>query len=602
MIDLNHMQMAAPLENIPNNDVYIFDENNPNGYTFFSSTDRNEMKRVMKRCMNLKCKKVKCIQSNVSGMSWRCVEQGCTFFHYSKRGPDGVFSTSKSEPHSCAKLYAPHISSAEAKRHMKQNQLLMTLPPVQSQQQIQALGGGIISYRTLARARSDATQELDYDGMRKVRGYLNKLKASNPGSVCEVEINEDSRLRYLFVCPGSSHNVIRFSLPVLCIDATHSFVSRTHKIYTAVTVDCNNHSSVVCFGIFPQESTESWSVFIQLMKGALELEDIPGLVVFSDRNPGLVRAIHEVLPNTTHSLCAFHLNGNFKQRFGSDRSNIATRLAHCKTQAQYTEIIDSLESQQEREYLRNIPPESFCVFAMADGRFGRVASSVAEGINGAILKLRSYPTLMFVIEMIAFINKGMHKGRDEISRIKRANNGRLPVMNSVTESMLVHNMFDASKYTCRPMAEGLFCINMSPSLFWHVDLMKHTCTCIEFQEMGVPCVHACCAIARECDGRVTDFIIPQQLLVSAENMYQSSVVEVTLNDIDEEGVRPLILEGGQGRRRNRRIPSAGEVIGPKKYKCSFCKREGHTRAKCKELRRIANPEEAQDNMGDDVDV
>lgn len=158
----------------------------------------------------------------------------------------------------------------------------------------------------------------------------------------------------------------------------------------------------------------------------------------------------------------------------TDRSNIATRLAHSTTQDQYTEIIDSLDNQQERDYLRNIPPESFCVFAMADGRFGRVASSVAEGINGGILKLRSYPTLMFVIEMIAFINKAMNKGREEITKIKRVNNGRLPVMNSVTESMLVHNMFDASKYTCRPMEEGLFCINLSPSIFWHVDLMKHT--------------------------------------------------------------------------------------------------------------------------------
>lgn len=157
-----------------------------------------------------------------------------------------MYSTLKSHPHSCTKIYSPRLSTAEAKRILEENRPLMQLSVADSRQTIQVLAGGQISYRSLVRARTGVTQDLDERGMGKLRSYIRKFTETNPGSTCEVEIDEQHKLNHQFICPSISRDVFRSALPLICLDATHSLNLSTHKIYTAVTVDCALCGIVLC--------------------------------------------------------------------------------------------------------------------------------------------------------------------------------------------------------------------------------------------------------------------------------------------------------------------------------------------------------------------
>ena len=52
------------------------------------------------------------------------------------------------------------------------------------------------------------------------------------------------------------------------------------------------------------------------MRRAFELHDYTGLVIMSDREKGLEKAVQEALPQADHSHCAQHIASNVQAKFG----------------------------------------------------------------------------------------------------------------------------------------------------------------------------------------------------------------------------------------------------------------------------------------------
>ena len=60
-------------------------------------------------------------------------------------------------------------------------------------------------------------------------------------------------------------------------------------------------------GVAESENGDTWSWFIQQVRVALNIGDGHGVVVLSDREKGIDKAVSDFLPRACHSFCVFHI-------------------------------------------------------------------------------------------------------------------------------------------------------------------------------------------------------------------------------------------------------------------------------------------------------
>jgi transposase-like protein len=83
------------------------------------------------------------------------------------------------------------------------------------------------------------------------------------------------------------------------------------------------------------------------MRRAFGLQDYTGLVVMSDREKGLEKAVQEALPDADHSHCAQHIASNVQAKFGLVCRGLFWSVAYARTEEAYNSAISELEKENK---------------------------------------------------------------------------------------------------------------------------------------------------------------------------------------------------------------------------------------------------------------
>ncbi|XP_028070163.1 uncharacterized protein LOC114272641 [Camellia sinensis] len=132
-----------------------------------------------------------------------------------------------------------------------------------------------------------------------LRWYVDATNACNPGSVFYMEFDIDRR----------------------------------HKdcLLAAATKDGNQGLYPLCFAIVDGESYDSWHWFLSKLLGILSSER--DIVFVTDRHGGLLKALAEVFPFSSHSFCLMHLKTNLKTYLSvksrESKENLLTLFSRC---------------------------------------------------------------------------------------------------------------------------------------------------------------------------------------------------------------------------------------------------------------------------------
>ena len=62
---------------------------------------------------------------------------------------------------------------------------------------------------------------------------MRNLKKKNPGTVGGYELDNNSSIKKLFICPGVMNNKLRFARPVMALDAAHLSVDNQGTLFLA---------------------------------------------------------------------------------------------------------------------------------------------------------------------------------------------------------------------------------------------------------------------------------------------------------------------------------------------------------------------------------
>ncbi|CAF1954278.1 unnamed protein product [Brassica napus] len=181
-----------------------------------------------------------------------------------------------------------------------------------------------------------------------------------------------------------------------------------------------------------------------------------------------------------------NVNDKFK---GLQQKAMVGRAGDAFRVLEFKEIMELIKLTDWRcwDYLEKIEKKLWTRSHFEGERFNVMTSNAAESLNNALLPARDSP-IMALFEFICrklctwYVSR-----RTEISKMK----GNVP---DNIPKILVEQLVLSKGLLVMPCSTWLFEVTHRPTNFgFTVDLDKRTCTCLEFQKLGLPCRHAIAA-------------------------------------------------------------------------------------------------------------
>ncbi|KAL3699742.1 hypothetical protein R1sor_017764 [Riccia sorocarpa] len=186
-----------------------------------------------------------------------------------------------------------------------------------------------------------------------------------------------------FVCPSACRNVLRYCQKIVALDACFTKNKKyPTQLFIASTVDGNSQVLPLAYAVAPTENYENWKWFIQNLMASMEGLESPNLIIVSNRQKGLEKAVAEVLPRNFHMHCAHHLKMNVQKHFGTAAGKAFLTLVYMNDQA----------------------------------RYARTTSNIMECINGALKPVRDYAPCHIIWQMWNYM-LNLFYARREMARI-----------------------------------------------------------------------------------------------------------------------------------------------------------------------------------------
>ncbi len=346
-------------------------------------------------------------RSSKSRFSVRCKNEICKFKMNFFLRPTGEFKLTSATEHNCicssASTSCDHISQFLEPLSTAFPELTPNQAKCHLQMELKHQISYSMAYRSIRNIKKGKDHEND-KSFEKILPFMDWHVENNPNTVARVLV-EQGRFLFSFFCPSICVNAFKYSLPLIFLDACHSKSSYKGVLFLASTISQNNEIVPLALGIAPVENECFWSHFIFDLEKALELSSKTNLVVFSDRDKGILNSVNSILPLAHHSFCVVHLERNIKSKFRTDFGKILWPMAKAHSTSEFSFLMEKLQkmSPDAYDYISKISPQCFSLPFFPAPRFGHVTSNVAESLNAWMRKIRYLPPLAALSAFCEFV-------------------------------------------------------------------------------------------------------------------------------------------------------------------------------------------------------
>ncbi|KAL3694280.1 hypothetical protein R1sor_007931 [Riccia sorocarpa] len=327
----------------------------------------------------------------------------------------------------------------------------------------------------------------DAKSFQSIPAVCARLKAVDPNGHVDWEPQPDSRaFRRMFVCPSASGRSFPFMRPHVALDACHSKNQRYPSfIMLATCLDGNNNISILAYAIVDRENEENWVWFLIHLRGAMTGIESQEIQYVSDRCKGIINAVRNIFPGASHVHCTIHLQRNVKQRFGTEMEKFFKVLHRCKTEERYKQVLEAITEKNPAcgQYLSNIPPALYVMYAVRRPRFSHTTSNIVEIANSAILPIMSYGPLRMCIELYLYM---MEQKAKQHRLSLTLNEERLT---PYAARYMATQEEDAGRMRVMIASLNEALVQSSTGDFVVTLLPECKCTCLVFKDMCLPCSH-----------------------------------------------------------------------------------------------------------------
>ena len=401
--------------------------------------------------------------------------------------------------------------------------------------------------------RSDIEHSANY-----VEPYLDELKRLNPG--CEVKVERypntdpdaDAKLHRFFVIPSYTKPLINdeYGFTVVGLDAAHMKDvvikkrmprAMLEKYYVTVISGRmpGNTQIIYAFMLSHSECSEDIEALFELLKESGVNLDKESIIIVSDRGKAIIKAVLDKMTKAYHHFCPLHIEGNLKAAGFGDALSLFWLARNATTEAEHNKYMTVIKNRKvigERmyAYLKSITDNWQVHLVVSKGLmlYGFKSSNIVEGAMGWLKEDRRQSPYHFARGTMVRIATCLTEQAKEARRFKSALTEYAQKRYLEHERTLMAYSYQVDDcggkaYQVRSNVE-----NRATTSDYRVDLNTHTCTCSQWKQRGIPCIHAA-AVAQHTH-------IPAEELYAVP-FFHLSMLQKRRRDAFENCVKPFIL-------------------------------------------------------------
>lgn len=341
--------------------------------------------------------------------------------------------------------------------------------------------------------------------------YMKEFEELNPNSVTMVEKDDATgAMKRVFICPGLMQRSMQYVRPVMSLDAAHLKSEWKGTLYVAsVKSACDEIYPVAIAIMEDNENLAGWRWFLGHLDTALPILSAPHpktevtkkyFTFICDRQKGLLEALHEVFPHNHSCFCAVHIARNVQMRHGGKRmSKYVLPLAYTFSPRFANELLAKMTAET-RAYVEGIERNRWRNTAWLEDptlppRYGVRTSNLSEGTNSMFEAARN-------CSWIYSIDRMLTKMMERISALRMVHEGKEGVVEDVVGILTARWEYVAQYNVVQLEEDGdIFSVlhkhegrtreaEQGSASCCTLDLELARCSCGEWQDHGIPCVHA----------------------------------------------------------------------------------------------------------------
>ncbi|KAL8514876.1 hypothetical protein ACS0TY_013818 [Phlomoides rotata] len=556
---------------------------------------------------------IKITKNDRSRVYARCQGHGCEWRVSAMIRPgDGTFKITTYMPtHSCPESY--HVKSLKPRLLSRKYGYLFKSDPSRRVTEIKKhmsskLGVHITvhqAYRCRRLALEDQYDNVDEQYML-LWDYAQEIRRTNPGSTVLIDSDESSgRFDRMYMCLNAvKQGFLIGCRPLIGVDGCHLRGPHQGVLLSAVGVDPNNNIFPIAYAVVSKEDGDTWEWFLSVLKVDLKIEDDTCWTFISDKQEGLVRAIQNVFPNTSHRFCVRRLHSDFRNAgFSGQTFKMALYgAAKATTVDEFNRKKNDMIMLNKLvvQWLNDTPPQHWsrshfnCI-----PKCDILMNNPCESYKRSILPGREMPILSMLEWLMEHLMKRFQENRDRAHRGIKWKGVLCPrIQKQIHESMkhiggCIIPLKDNDEH---------YQVTCTDGSQYSVDLEKWTCGCRKWDLTGIPCIHALRVI--DCQGlNPEDFTHACYRVSTYRMVYDPCIMPINGRsewartelfmpllppEVDRSAGRPqkAITAGEKQNKRLGDKPSNNPYRVKRNQvtlRCSNCHEYGHNKRKCESL-------------------
>lgn len=430
----------------------------------------------------------------------------------------------------------------------------------------------------------------------RIWDYQAEIYLRNEGSTFEIEtvpgttIGSKQRFYRLYVCFKAQRESWKQTCrPIIGLGGAFLKWDIKGHLLAAVGRDGDNRIVPIAWAVVEIENDDNWDWFVRLLSIDLDLGDGRNVAILLDKQRGLVKAVHTILPQAEHRQCARHIMDNWKRdSHDQELQRLFWKIARSYTIGEYTDNSEALKRFNLHAYnsLQNTNPESW---SRAFFRIGTCCNdnlnNLSESFNRTIREARKKP-LLDLLEDIRRQCMVRNTKRFIIAE-------RLKTRFTKRAHCEIEKVIAGSQHCTRYMARNNLHEVEHNNVNYVVDMNEKTCGCRKWQMVGILCVHAASVIIGKKE-KVEAYVNEYYTTKKWRETYKDGIKPVQGMMLWPRLNRLAVLpppwrRGNPGRpsnyaRRKGRNESGSSKTTLTRRKrvitCSNCKEDGHNKQGC----------------------
>jgi len=385
-------------------------------------------------------------------------------------------------------------------------------------------------------------------------------------------------------------------------------------LLAATAIDARGCLFPLAHAVVDAENYENWYWFLQLLLTVVQSHALQSLidkalVLLSDRQKGLLQAVGLIFPGCPHGYCLKHLEQNFHKEFKNLKLLLFLwKAASSTTQPEFDKALEDMRTINPNAVtwlLEHAKVEHWVELYFPGHRYSHFTSNIVESLNSWLLDAREKP----ILAMFEQIRHKLMGWFTERHTLEDKTLGLLVAKSSEYLQAVTNNRARRYRSICSIPGVLYEVKSNETRRNYVVDIAQHSCTCLIWQSSGYPCGHAI-SIILDLKNDPQQYTKAFFTIAAFKKTYEQPIFPLDLTNVngggihspptvvsdddtssesEDDSVLPPSTRRPPGRPKKRRIRGEHDEMkcAKRKFKCSRCGEDGHSRKTCREPINVA---------------